>query len=161
MNTNCRTFGEVSGTVTLRVMGACSIPSSATPMGAAAVPRVSRTLEAMPPGMGIFTRSPVFMRLVTFRSSAVTMTSARTGLLAVSNTSSTGSARGVSGCNSIHSPRWVPGRGHQAVVVSPSTAAVTARPGRDPAKLVASPADDEARTCPPDSTTLVKGPTDG
>ena len=23
------------------------------------------------------------------------------------------------------------------------------------------PADDEARTCPPDSTTLVKGPTDG
>ena len=27
--------------------------------------------------------------------------------------------------------------------------------------LVASPADDEARTRPPDSTTLVKGPTDG
>jgi len=58
----------------LRVMGAWVMASSATPMGAAAAPRVSRTLEAMPPGIGIFTRSPVFMRLVTFRSSAATMT---------------------------------------------------------------------------------------
>ena len=63
--------------------------------------------------------------------------------------------------SSIHSPSAGPGAGHHAVSSCLSTAAVTERAGSAPPKLLACAAEDEARTCPPCSTTRANGPVAG
>ncbi len=145
---NWRTSGDVSGTVTMRSSGCPAMATSAMPTDSR---RVRRRASWVPSSVTVMGSSP--------SSTAAPLISTVVSSVAV--TVSSGSVSGRSGTSSSHWPSAGPGVGHHAVSSSPSTAAVGERAGSAPPKLVASEAEELARTCPPIVSTRVSGPAEG